>query len=454
LTLQQSAAQLLDVWLLRGGHTATAVSLGSALLGASAGAIGAFALLRRRALIADAIAHATLPGVAAAFIVAAWLGADGRSLPVLLTGALIAGVLGGITVQALSRVRLLSEDGAMASVLAVFFGAGVVLMSVVQTLPGGGQAGLKNFIFGQAAAISTGEVILAGACAITVLLGIALLFKELGLVCFDPGFARAAGRPALLADGAIVAMLLLVSVVGLQMVGLVMIVALQIIPAAAARFWTDRLWLTVVISAVIGAASCYVGAGISAVLPRTPTGATIVLCAGAVLALSLLAAPRYGVLAMGVRRALWGLRVARSHALRRVAECAEGLSTDAQSPEAFAAAGLTRPHRLVLRLFGDIRLTPSALPVLRRVAARRALALTRAHRWWEQYLVSHARHDPAHADLIADVLEHADNEEFMEQLQAELGLQGAGPMPASPHPLGVVAPKFNAVAEAARADRT
>src|SRR6056297_3731659 len=145
-TSSPSPEMLVEALTLQLGYNATLVAIGAALLGISAGVTGTFLFLRKRALVSDAISHATLPGVAIAFIVMTWLGLDARNLPLLLLGSAISAALGLFTVQWLTARTRLSEDAAIGAVLSVFFGFGIVLMTVIQTMPTAGQAGLEDLL--------------------------------------------------------------------------------------------------------------------------------------------------------------------------------------------------------------------------------------------------------------------------------------------------------------------
>jgi manganese/zinc/iron transport system permease protein len=281
-------ATFLQVVTLRGGYNTIVVMIGVSLLGVAAGAIGAFALLRKRAMMSDVLSHATLPGIGVAFLVAIALGANGRSLPVLLTGATIAAVVAALTVQWLSRSARLPEDAAMGAVLSVFFGLGAVLLSFIQTLRTGAEGGLSHFILGQTAAMSAQDAVLIGVVAAGVILAIVLLGKEFRIVCFDPEFGAVQGWPIARIDLMLMALVVIVAVIGLQAVGMLLIVALMIVPAAAARQLTDNLWVMVALSALMGGFSAWVGAALSATFPRAPAGGLIVLVAGGVFLLSLL----------------------------------------------------------------------------------------------------------------------------------------------------------------------
>jgi manganese/zinc/iron transport system permease protein len=296
------------ILLLQGGHNTTIVMLGAAALGIAAGAVGVFAMLRRRALVADAVAHGTLPGVAGAFILAAAAGLPGRSPLILMAGAAITAVVSLIAVQLLARQVRVTEDTATAAVLASTFGLGVALLSIVQSLSTGGQAGLDAYLFGGTAGMLEREAYVMGALALAVLIVLLLVFKELSAAAFDPAFATASGLPLARLDAIVALLSLATVVVGLRVVGLVLVVALLIIPPAAARFWSDRIGVVVAVSSLIGAVSAYGGAAISAYAPDVPTGATIVVVCTVLFAASLGFGAARGLVirAIGVRRPVAG----------------------------------------------------------------------------------------------------------------------------------------------------
>lgn len=294
---------LLEALALSGGHNARVVALGCAAFGLAAGALGCFVLLRGRALIADAAAHATLPGICLAFILAAAMGWNPRSLPLLLAGAAITAALGVLAAGGLARSGRLRDDAAMALVISIGFGIGVALISVVQSLPVGGQAGLNSFILGQAAGMSSADASLILWLALAALLAVLVLFRPLAALCFDAEFAAAVGLPVRLLDLALLGLMLAVTVAGLRAVGLILVVALMVVPAATARLATDRLPVMVPLAALLGAFAAWFGAGLSAAAPGLPTGATIALTACALFLLALLFAPARGVLAFAWRQA-------------------------------------------------------------------------------------------------------------------------------------------------------
>ncbi len=306
---------LIDALLLRAGYNTSLVCVGAALLGAAAGAIGTFVLLRRRSLASDAAGHATLPGLAAAFIVMAWLTGDGRWLPGLLAGAAVSAALGLAVVHALSARTRLPEDAAIGVVLSVFFGIGVVLMTVLQAMDTGRQAGISTFLLGSAAGMLRREAELIAVMALVTIGLVWLLRRPLTLLCFDHDHAAMSGVPVRWVDLALSALLLAVVVTGLKVVGLVLSVALTIIPAVAARFWTHRVHHMVPTAAAIGAAGSYVGAAVSSSASNLPTGAVIVLTLFAVFVISLLFAPARGLAANALRHHAFRRRVHRRQGL-------------------------------------------------------------------------------------------------------------------------------------------
>jgi manganese/zinc/iron transport system permease protein len=293
---------LLAVLLLQGGWNTAVVCLGAACLGLAGGVCGSFAMLRRRSLVSDAASHATLPGVVLAFMLGTWLFGAGRSLPLLLTGAAIAAVLAVLAVQWIKDRTRLPEDTAIASVLSVAYGLGMVLLSIAQVMPQGGQAGLEKFLLGATAGMLAGEAQLIAACALAVVLAVAALFKELGLAAFDAEFAAATGHDVRRLDLLLMALVLAVVVIGLKAVGLVLVIAVLVIPPAAARFCTERLGPMVMLAGAIGAVGAYLGAALSATAPDRPTGGLIVLTLAAIFTLCLLLGPARGLAAMALRR--------------------------------------------------------------------------------------------------------------------------------------------------------
>ncbi|MEM6678614.1 MAG: metal ABC transporter permease [Pseudomonadota bacterium] len=304
---------------LQAGYNSALVTLGAALLGIAAGAGGTFMFLRKRALVSDAVAHATLPGIGLAFIAMVALGGDGRNLIGLLAGSALTATLGLLLVQRMTARTRLSEDAAIGAVLSVFFGAGIVLLTVIQNMSLGRQAGLEDFLLGATAGMLFQDaVVIAVGGALVAGLAWALR-RPMTMVAFDEDYATSAGIDVPRIDLAMMALVMAVVVVGLKIVGLVLIVALLIIPPVTARFWTERADRVFLIAAALGGLSGWTGAALSASAPALPTGPIIVLVATVLFLASMLFAPARGLLASFIAHRRFQRRVHRRQGLLALA---------------------------------------------------------------------------------------------------------------------------------------
>jgi manganese/zinc/iron transport system permease protein len=301
------------------GYNATLVAIGATLLGIASGVTGSFLFLRKRALVSDAVSHATLPGIALAFIVMVALGGEGRFLPGLMLGAALSSGLGLVVIGWMIRNTRLTEDAAIGAVLSVFFGAGIVLMTVIQSMQSGRQAGLESVLLGSTAGMLRADALVIGAGGALVLLAVLILRRPMLAVGFDPDHAAVTGLNVARTDLAMMGLVMAVTVLGLTTVGLVLIVALLIIPAVTARLWTDRAEVMVGFAGIAGGLAAYFGAAFSATAPGLPTGPIIVLASFALFALSLAIAPTRGGLASLLKQSRFRRRVHRRQGLLALA---------------------------------------------------------------------------------------------------------------------------------------
>ena len=434
------------------------VLLGSTLLGIGAGVVGTFMLLRRRALVGDVVSHASLPGIAVAFIVleVLWPG-HGKSLPGLLTGAVVAGLLAIVCTTLIRRLTRVKEDASLAIVLSVFFGFGIALLPVIQNIPTGNAAGLNQFIYGKAASMTAADVRLIAAVSALVLICALLLFKELALLCFNEQYAQSQGWPVVRLDLALMAMVVAVSVVGLQSVGLLLVVAMLIIPAAAARFWTDNLLTMVLASAICGGLSAMLGVMVSALAPRLAGGPVIVLVGAMLFAASLLIGTRRGLLWRVLTRWRLRQRVGRHDLLRALYECVEpailatgdNLAT-AMTTHPIASSELLAHRRWSSRQLDRLLASAVRESLIARCAdgqirltsdgARQALRVARNHRLWELFLIHYADIAASHVDRDADQIEHVLEPELIAELEALMQQQyPSAVVPPSPHEIEIAA---------------
>ncbi len=279
-----------DLGIFNHFYTLIIVSAGAALLGTVSGALGSYAVLRRQSLLGDAISHAALPGIAIAFLL------TGSKTPLILVlGAAIAGWLGTLLIMSIVRLTRIKYDSVLAIVLSTFFGFGLVLHTLIQRTGNANQAGLDTFLFGQAATMLESDVLTIGILGGIALLVMLIFWKELKLLVFDEGFAASIGFPIRTLDILLTSLLVVAIVLGLQAVGAVLMSAMLVAPAVAARQWTDRLRLMVFLAACFGALAGVSGTIISSTASRIPTGPTIVLCATAVVGFSIVFAPNRGL---------------------------------------------------------------------------------------------------------------------------------------------------------------
>jgi manganese/zinc/iron transport system permease protein len=278
-------------------YTIRNITLGAMVLGIVSGSLGTFAVLRRQSLLGDSISHAVLPGIILAFMIT-----GSRDPLILILGAAIVGWIATISIMSIVNTTRVKADASLALVLSVFFGFGMVLMTFVQRQPDAAAAGLSRFLFGQAAAIIWDDVrtmLMIGGAALAILV---IFWKEFKLVVFDRSFALSLGMPVRRFDILLTSLLVIAIVIGLQTVGVILMSAMVVAPAAAARQWTDRLGLVTALAGGFGALSGVTGALLSAYAANMPTGPTIVLCLTVVVVGSLIFAPNRGILWAWVRQ--------------------------------------------------------------------------------------------------------------------------------------------------------
>ena len=392
------------------------VLLGSLLIGSTGGLLGVFGVLRQRSLVGDALAHAALPGVALAFM---WTGS--KALPVLLLGATISGVLGILCMQFITQYTRLKSDAAIGVVLSVFFGAGIVLLTHIQRSQSGNQSGLDKFLFGQAASLVEDDLQVMSVMALLIMVAVALLYKEFKGLIFDPGFMQAIGFAVRWVDLALMGLIVLTVMVGLQAVGVVLIAAMLITPAVAARFWTERLHTMVWLAAFFGGLSGVLGTLISAMAPRIPTGPVMVLMATGVFTLSAVLAPNRGALARWRRHRANIRRERQQHVLRAFVELEDQGAVVVFNAAVLAAELQWSTHRaeaelkwlcrkdLVARQDEGWSLTASG--------RQEGYFVVKSHRLWEHFLYYREILAVDHVDRPADEVEHLLTPQIIERLE-------------------------------------
>jgi manganese/zinc/iron transport system permease protein len=272
-------------------YTFQLVLIGTLLLGALSGALGVFATLRGQSLLGDAISHAAFPGIALAFLLT-W----SKNPLLLLAGGASTGMLGAACVTIITNYSSLKHDTALGIVLSVFFGSGLVLLTHIQKIAISNQAVLNKFLFGNAATLLPEDIALIFCVSIFFFVVVLCFWKELSIVAFDAAYAQVLGYRVVQWDMFLSSLLVVVTVVGLQTVGVVLMSSLLIAPSAAARQWTNNLRTMIILSSFFGALSCALGAVVSSMVDQLPTGPVIVVIVSGIVVGSLLFAPARGIM--------------------------------------------------------------------------------------------------------------------------------------------------------------
>lgn len=438
--------QFLRLLTLQDANTRV-VLLGATVLGVASAVVGTLAVLRKRSLVGDAVAHAALPGVCIAYFVV-----GERDFSAFMIGALVIGVLAAAFISAVKTLTRVKEDAAIAIAIGGFFGVGIVLSRVIQNEPSGNRAGLDSFIFGKAASMVRDDARLILIVAAAVIAGVALFYKEFKLLCFDRDFATGQGWPTFLLDLLLMGLVCVCTVVGLPAVGVVLMVALLVIPPVAARFWTNRLGTMLMIAAAFGGGAGLLGTVLSATVPSPsgslsrgwPTGPLIVLVAAALFGASMLGAPKRGLIADLVRRLSLRRRVAVQNLLRDAYESIE-LQQDLGAPwslEETSRGGRAMAWAVSRAMDQDLIARTDRGYVLTKEGQLTAARVVRAHRLWELYLIEQADIAADHVDRDADQIEHILPPSVIADLEARLAQEGRLPasfgahgVPSSPHPI-------------------
>jgi manganese/zinc/iron transport system permease protein len=394
------------------------VTLGCVLLTSSAAVVGCFTLLRKKALLGDALAHSILPGVCIGFLLA-----QEKNPVYLLIGAFVSGWLSVYAIDEITSRTKLKEDTAIGLVLSVFFGIGILLLTSIQQQGNASQSGLDHFLFGKAAALVESDVITFGLVSIVLILLILLFYKELKLLCFDEKFAQSIGLPIRRLEWMLTSLTVLAVVTGIQAVGVVLMASILITPAAAARYWTNRLGVMIVLAAVFGSIAAFTGTYISFLAPAMPTGPWMVMVIFTIAIFSFALAPERGMLPRWLKQRQNQRQIAEDNILKALFQMGE----KEQSFFAHRELGHIQGHRAIpetsllkslkrLKREGYVRrdtqgwaLTPEG--------KNHGQRITRLHRLWELYLTEYLRIAPDHVHDDAEMIEHIITPEIEARLQ-------------------------------------
>lgn len=414
----------MDIWsfIIMQDTNVRNVTLGTMLLGASAALIGCFSYLRKQALVGDAIAHAILPGICFGFML------SGTKNPIaLILGAMLSGWLSILAIDFIAKHSKLKPDTAIGIVLSVFFGFGVLMLTNIQQSGNAAQAGLDKFLFGKAASMTLVDVYTFGGIALLLLLLVMLCYKGFKILAFNPDYANVLGLPTKTLSFLLATATVLSVAVGIQAVGVVLMAALLITPAAAARFWTNKLKTMLVLAAIMGAIAGWIGCLVSFIAPAMPTGPWVVISLTIMVGVAMLLSPTNGIYGKWIKASNNKQLIAHENVLKLFYQLGEkedsffkrrGLLTLKQHRALKTSTlkkGLTilSQKKWVVKEEGSYQLTNAGL-----IEAKR---IVRLHRLWELFLNKRLGLAPDHVHPDAEVIEHLITPELEEILLKELG---------------------------------
>jgi len=397
------------------------VLVGSILLGMSASVIGAFAFLRKRSLIGDALAHAALPGVMMAFLLF-----QTRDPLIMFLGAVTSSFIGFFLIDWLPKNTKIKPDAALAITLSFFFALGLMLLSYIQGMNVDNKSGLDKVLFGQAAAMTQADITLLGYVAITILGTVSLFFQKFRLIAFNRTYAKTIGMKVHYYELLLALLIVMSVVVGLQLVGVVLMAAVLLTPIAASRFWSNELSHILILSATFGALSAIISTQISYLAPAMPTGPWMVVSLSILFILSLLFAPKRGLLKRYLEHQQLRQKVAEENILRTLYKLVERNKQDQQDFNQSDIQALrsvpTESLQKTLKSLCKKQLIESSAKGFRLTQNGLELAtqLTRRHRLWENYLNEQAELTPEQVHKQAERIEHILTDSQEKQLQKEL----------------------------------
>lgn len=295
----QELISLSDFW---GTYSFRVMTAGAILVGFFAGTLGSLLYVRKQSLVSDVIGHSSIAGIVGAFVIASLMGADGQSILVLTIGATISGLLAVATTNLIAEKSKVGVEAAMAISLAIYYGGGMVALRLLSFSHFSGRSGISQYLFGNAATMRQIDVLIVAILGFTALLIVVIFWKEIALFAFDPVGAQAAGFSGNLLIAIVTLCTTVGIVIGVKSVGVVLMVAFAIIPAAAARQWTDHLPVLFLLAGAIGALSGGFGSYLAVSIGKVPTGPVIVVILSLVLAISLVFSPHRSLLAYRYRR--------------------------------------------------------------------------------------------------------------------------------------------------------
>lgn len=401
------------------------VVVGITLLGIGSAYVGTFSFLHKKALLGDAISHAVLPGICLGFMLA------GEKNPIyIVTGAFLSGAFATFLSSWLKRNTKLSEDTIIATILSVFFGFGIVLLTALQKSGNPEIAGLNSFIFGNAIGISESDLMLYGGLSLLIIVVLTLMLKEFRLMVFDPEYGKAIGFPMGLISFLFNVLMILAVVIGIQAIGVVLMAALLITPGAAARFWTDRLHPLLLLAALFSVLSGILGTYVSFVLPQMPTGPWVVVFLSLFALISFLISPKSGIVFRFFARRKYLRKTHRDHLMKALYKAKEEGKNGLTIEEIYQLYPYQKQEidQSILDLTkANFIITNQGVITFTSTGFSDAMRIVRLHRLWELYLNEYLNIAPDHVHDSAEQMEHLLTPELEALLEKRLNYPALDP---------------------------
>ncbi|HNQ13179.1 MAG TPA: iron chelate uptake ABC transporter family permease subunit [Bacteroidia bacterium] len=402
------------------------VVLGSVLLGASSALVGTYAFLKKQSLVGDAIAHAVLPGICLGYLIS-----GSKSTIHLLVAAVVSGWLAVYLINYIPNKSKLKSDTSIAIVLSVFFGLGIMLLTFIQKTGNSSQAGLDKFLFGKAAALTPSDALVFISISLFLLLAVVVLFKELNLICFNRDYALSIGLPVKRLEFVLSVMIILSVSSGIQAVGVVLMSALLIAPAAAARFWSSKISSILMLGALFGVIAAWVGAFVSHSISSMPTGPWIVVVLTCIALFSFVFAPHKGLIARRLKHRDNQFKILKENLLKSMYHLTGGDRSKAISKSMvlnqrdFSETEFTKGFKRLLD--SEEVLGSASCFYLTKLGIESGKRVVRLHRLWELYLSKRLNLQDDHLHADAESMEHIITPDIERLIEKDLGFPELDP---------------------------
>lgn len=386
-----------------------APTIGSMLMCLSAALVGVLVFVRKRSLLGEALSHAAYPGVTGAIVCAGFFSLEGSFPLLILLGAALSSLAGFCLIDFLEKKLRVSDDAALCFVLALFFGIGITVASYAQNAYTALFRQIQTYLYGQAATMTDLHILIYACLSFLVASSLFLFYKEFLALSFDRPYSVASGMSSKPIYFLFIFLVVIAVTIGIRSVGVILMSAMLIAPASAARQFTNRLSRMFILSGIFGIFSGFMGNYLSLLFPKMPTGPMIVLVAGGIALYALFFAPERGLLMR-----VW--RVSRFRKLQMQENLLKLLwHLSEKGAHALSFTSIAKGQRISLfrmrLLLGRLQLRgwlkkKKTLYELTDQGIKRGGQIVRLHRLWEVYLVNSLGLGVERVHKSAEEMEH------------------------------------------------